>query len=124
MLTESTFGLTAVTLKPGPTIVNKIGTFTYRNIKKELFTGYISSYFQGSAVLIATRAKALFDFLYFKSPTLSEQNEKRNLVEELRLNLDTYTSTDIAELLMYSNMNIPIKLTKIVMNIAEHAPNH
>lgn len=124
ILTDATFGMTSITLKPGSQIDNDFGTFTYRNIKSDLFTGYVTDYFMDSEVLIATKAKALFDYLYFKSPSLSEKIEGRNLVEDLRLNLETFTSDDITEVIKYSNLNILPKIRSIIQNIVDHAPNN
>lgn len=124
ILTEATFGLTSITLKPGSIIENDLGTFTYRNIKRELFTGYVSEYFLDNELLIASKAKALFDYIYFKSGTLSENAfENRNLVDDLRLNLDTFDSDTIAELRSYCELDVSAKVKSIISNIADNAPN-
>jgi hypothetical protein len=63
-------------------IENKMGTFTYRNIKQTLYNGFIILQYMGIPFSQATVAKALFDYLYLRpSPSY-------DLAEDLRLNLD------------------------------------
>lgn len=82
ILTEITYPVTAITLKHTRVIENKMGTFTYRNIKQALYSGFIIMQYMGIPFSQATVAKALFDYLYLR-PSLSY-----DLVEDLRLNLD------------------------------------
>lgn len=124
VLTEATYGITSVTLKVGRTYQNKLGAYVYRNIKKPLFTGYSPNYFLDNEYYLATPAKALFDFLYFKSGSLGEGIDERNIVEELRLNLEDYSQEDFEELASYSVLAESSKINTIVKNITKNAPDY
>lgn len=65
LIPEETFNITSITLKSTRTYKNKLGTFIYRNIKKELFLGY-NQIKKIDPISRATKAKALFDWLYLK----------------------------------------------------------
>jgi predicted transcriptional regulator of viral defense system len=65
-LPENIYAITSVTQKTSRVYKNKLGTFFYRNIKEDLFTGFKVVDFEGKRVKIATPAKALFDFLYYQ----------------------------------------------------------
>jgi predicted transcriptional regulator of viral defense system len=66
-LPENVYAITSLTLKTSRIYKNKLGTFIYRNIKENLFANFTASDFEGKRIKIATRAKALFDFLYYKN---------------------------------------------------------
>ena len=124
VLTEATYGFTSVTLKTGDTFTNSLGTFSYRKLKKELFIGYFSSYFADNEYFIATKAKALFDWFYYKMPLLPGDLDKIDLVEEFRLNLDSFTKEDWQEFESYANLAKSSKLKNAVKNIVNNAPNN
>lgn len=65
LIPEETFNITSITLKSTRTYKNSLGTFIYRNIKKELFLGY-NKITETNLIYRATKAKALFDWLYLK----------------------------------------------------------
>ena len=60
---------------------------------------------------IATKAKALFDFIYFKKRFLKEVNTKT--VEGLRLNLDGFTDDDYIEFEKYLEIVRSPKMERI-----------
>lgn len=66
MLTEINYPITSVTLKSSRTYTNKIGVFIYYSITDDLYTGFETEKYGEETVYIASRAKALFDFFYFK----------------------------------------------------------
>ncbi len=95
MLTESVFTITSVSRKKTRQYHNSLGTFKYSSIKENLFTGYDSIERHGLLVNEATKAKALFDFLYFRlwrSPDIS-----KSLIESYRLNLFEFSKLDLVE---------------------------
>ena len=65
LLTEGVYAFTSITLKKTNTYQNKLGLFTYSNISQGLFTGYKIVGKEGFQIKEASKAKALFDFLYF-----------------------------------------------------------
>ncbi len=92
VMTEVTYPLSAVTLKNTRTIENSLGTFSYRHIKSPLYTGFCQETFFGAIFHQASVAKALFDFLYLRPLPQRLRTHKRNMVEDLRLNLDELSS--------------------------------
>jgi predicted transcriptional regulator of viral defense system len=122
VLTEAVFVSTSVTLKRGETYVNRFGTFKYYNIKESLFTGYkTEEIFTGNRIYFATKAKALFDFLYFRTELIHSYGKDIDLVEDLRLNMDMFADSDYEELLSYLKIEKNIKLGKIINNIITNA---
>ncbi len=99
MLAESVYGLTSVTLKSKRTYQNKLGVFTYRNIKDELFDGYTLQDKDGFTIKMATKAKALFDYFYYKLWKVKEIDTA--LIKNFRLNYDEWTPADFNEFSQY-----------------------
>ena len=113
LIPESVFAYTSITLKSGRDYSNKLGNFYYKNIKTSLFTGFDTVDFLGSNVRIATKSKALFDFLYLK-PFKSTSNMKAEILEGLRLNWDEIKENDRVEFKDYVNLSESSKMKKIV----------
>jgi len=118
MLTESVFAITSVTRKKTNMYQNKLGAFLYSNVKDDLFTGYHIINKNGFEIKEATKAKALFDFLYlrlWRIPTITKE-----LLESYRLNLFELSREDYEEISTYSALsgikkfnNIPDRLEEI-----------
>ena len=89
VLSENVFTITSITTKKTNVYENSLGRFYYRNIKDNLFEGFVLE----NKVYRATKAKALFDFLYFKT--------RNTNLKEYRLNLDEFTKADIQEFKKY-----------------------
>jgi predicted transcriptional regulator of viral defense system len=94
MLTEIPRNITSVGLRKTDQFSNDLGNFIYHKIKEELFVGFKVVKKGNFSILKATKAKALFDFLYFRKRLLVD----KRAVEELRLNLDEFTDSDFKEL--------------------------
>jgi predicted transcriptional regulator of viral defense system len=87
IIPEQAFAFTSVTTKRTRRFDNIIGTFVYRSVKTSLLFGYEPIRMGNREVLMASREKALLDYLYLcpSPPELS-----RDWLDELRLqNLDT-----------------------------------
>ncbi len=97
MLTEIPRSMTSVGLRKTDSFSNELGTFIYHKIKEKLFTGFNVVKKGNFSILKATKAKALFDFLYFRKRLLID----KLAMEELRLNLDEFTKDDFKELETY-----------------------
>lgn len=82
LIPEGVFGITSVTLKSSRTYKNSLGNFIYRNIKENLFFGFEDREFEGKRIKMATKEKALFDFLYLN---------KIKPFEDLRVNLNVFS---------------------------------
>lgn len=96
MLSESVFSITSVTRKKTRIYNNKLGMFAYSNIKEKLFTGFDIVTKSGFEIKEATRAKALFDYLYFRLLRVTEINQE--IINSFRLNLGDLTAGDFREL--------------------------
>lgn len=99
MLSEAVYGWTSVTLKTKHIYKNKFGVFIYRNIKESLFDGFEIRTVDGFDVRVASLAKALFDYLYYK--LLRVRDVDWELIESFRLNWDEFPKSDFAELSKY-----------------------
>lgn len=102
MLTEATRGISSATLKTPRVYQNMLGGFTYINIAPRLYTGFYQKSFAGRTIFIATRAKALFDYLWERLPNLSPENP--DMVEELRINWEQMNDSDWKEFEKYCEM--------------------
>jgi len=117
ILSEAVFALTSVTLKTKQTYQNKLGTFAYRNISERLFTGFTFNPVGYFTIKEATKAKALFDYLYLK--TLRVKNIDNSFMDSLRLNLDEFTKNEFSEFREYCKLAETKKLDNLISFIGE-----
>lgn len=111
MLTEVTYGYTAVTSKGTGTIINRLGNYYYSHIKDTLFIGYRRQEYNGHYYYVASSAKAIFDCLYFKKRLMANINEK--IISELRFNLEELTHKDYGEFEEYLSIAKSKKMDRI-----------
>jgi len=101
----------SVTSKLPRAFQNKISTFSYRHIKESLFIGYDEVDFKENyKIKIATKAKALFDFLYLKP---LKQGISQEILYDLRINWDVFNKKDYQEFLKYVKISQSKKMLKI-----------
>jgi predicted transcriptional regulator of viral defense system len=81
LIPETIHSLISITKKTTREYENKLGSFNYKNIKEDLFCGYEKREKGQFQIYEATKAKALFDYLYLKS------NLSKDLAYELRQGL-------------------------------------
>lgn len=110
ILTEMTYPITSVTLKSSRKYANALGNFIYYSVSEKLYTGYTREEYEGNAIYIATKAKALFDFLYFKYFKIPVPLD---LEERERLDLENFTKKEREEFKKYCNMATSKKMKKI-----------
>lgn len=84
---ESVYGITAITTRKTKIITTDLGVFMYRNIKKNLFFGYNLEKRIDGVYKIASKEKAMLDFLYF-NPNL----ESDLAIQEMRFNIQEIQS--------------------------------
>jgi len=119
ILTESVFAITSVTRKKTRIYQNKFGMFIYSNIKDELFTGFKIINKGVFEIKEATKAKALFDFLYLRLWRIPEITSE--IVESYRFNLNELSKEDFVEFESYiilSGLTKFVDLTNILREIA------
>lgn len=95
ILSESVFGFTSVALKSKRTYKNKFGLFAYRNIREDLFDGYDIRQIEGFSLKVATKAKALFDYFYYR--LLRVKDFDAGFIKSFRLNLHEMTNKEMKE---------------------------
>lgn len=88
IIPEGVYAITSVTTKTGRIYKNKLGSFIYKSIRDNLFSGFEIVEFENKRIKFATKAKALFDFLYFR---------KKGNLEDLRINWDQFDKKDRQE---------------------------
>jgi hypothetical protein len=99
IMSEPVRSLTSISLKSSRDYNNELGTWRYYQIPKELFTGFSFKSFKDQDIIIASKAKALFDFLYLRfrrGPIPKIEN-----IEKLRLNLENLNKSDKKEFYSY-----------------------
>jgi hypothetical protein len=109
ILSESVFNFTSISTNKTKSFTNKLGNFIYHKIKSELFIGFEIIKNGAYSILKATKAKALFDYLYFRKHLLSD----RKAIAELRLNLENFTIKDRRELKKYCVLEGSSKMKNI-----------
>ena len=112
IIPEEVVTFTSVTIKTPRFFANQLGTFSYRQVKESLFCGYITKEYGSKTILIATPAKALFDYLYLK------RNIRQSLIYELqeglRINWDEFGKNDLEEFRKYVFLSKSLKMQKIL----------
>ena len=124
ILTEMTYTVTAVTLKQTRVFENKLGTFTYRNIKADLYQGFTFTEYLGIPIAMATVAKALFDFLYLRPWKSNRRLAGYNLAEDLRLNLEDFSENDLVEFAAFVEISKSKKMEQILKNLGKTVCRH
>jgi len=120
LIPEAINSWTSITQKSTRQYENKFGNFIYQNIKKSLFYGYEKRMNSVYQIYEATKAKALFDFLYLKI-NLSE-NLEYELNEGLRINWGEFSAKDMLRISQYvkkadsKKMNTILSIIKQIKN--------
>ncbi|MBI2410572.1 MAG: hypothetical protein HYV32_01575 [Candidatus Kerfeldbacteria bacterium] len=93
LLTEMPVHYTSISTRKTQTFQNAFGQFNYHSIKSGLFHGFTKKMIGGFSVQQATKAKALFDFLYLRQHLLFDATA----IDALRINTDQLTQKDKKE---------------------------
>lgn len=109
ILTEAPVNFTLISKNKTAKFSNDLGNFIYHHIKKELFCGFEIKREHNFIISKATKAKALFDFLYFRKNIILGKDSFR----ELRLNLSEFSLQDKRELKKYINREGSNKMKEI-----------
>lgn len=94
-----TQNITAVTTGQTRHYKNFAGNFVYKNIKLACYFGFKEAKFCDQTYLIATKAKALFDYLYLR-PEFGPRNEKylhRQLFQESPIRWENFSEEDFKQ---------------------------
>ncbi len=99
ILNEPNQVLSSISLKSAREFTSEIGTWRYYSIPRKLFLGYKIIFFKNQPIIIASKAKALFDFLYLRFRRGPEAN--LNNLLDLRLNLENLKRQEKLEVQKY-----------------------
>lgn len=116
LIPEAVFAITSITLKSSRTFSTPLGNFIYRKIKSDYFNNFNSEEFKDKKIYLATPAKALFDFFYFKK-FFSTQEMRWQLTEGFRINwdnLDLKNKKDLENILINSKSTKMKKIFEIL----------
>lgn len=113
ILTEIPKNFTLVTRKKTVIFSNKLGNFIYHKIKDSLFFGFEIVKKNDLIIYKASKAKALFDFLYLRKNLLFN----KKICKELRLNLSELTEKDKKELKRYIQLEGSKAMKNIYFNL-------
>ena len=97
MLTDMPVAFTSATTNKTATVSNPLGLFRYHTLRDDLYYGYELTKVGAWSIAKATKAKALFDFLYLRKHIIVHKES----FDELRLNLEHLTTKDKEEFLEY-----------------------
>lgn len=111
ILSDAVYGFTSVTLKSARLYKNHLGVFIYRNLKEELFDGYEIRQVDGCNIKMAGKAKALFDYFYYKLFRISDVDGA--LVQSFRLNYAELSRADLNEFARYCYLAANKKMLKL-----------
>lgn len=114
LIPESVFCATSITTKSSRNYSNKVGSFNYRSIKDSLFVGYKEKEWQDNIIYIATKAKALFDYFYFKRFKNFDQD-----ISDFRIDWNNFTKKDLIEFNKYVNLAQGQKMSKVLKHITK-----
>lgn len=109
ILSESSFSFSLVSTKKTFEIKNDLGLFRYRNIKESLFTGFNLIKSGDFLIYKATKAKALFDFLYFRKNIITGDD----FLESFRVNKEMLSDSDLKEFKKYVSISNNQKMKEI-----------
>lgn len=109
ILTEIPVNFTSITENKTTSFFNPLGNFFYHKIKKKLFCGFAIVQEGDFLVFKATKAKALFDFLYLRKNIIAN----KKAAQELRLNLDNFNKKDLKEIKKYFELEGSKKMSQI-----------
>lgn len=114
LLTEAVYGNSSVTTAKTKIFRNELGLFSYYSIAPRLYCGYQVSRFYSAPVLIASKTKAVFDFLYFRFLRSAPVNPKA--VEALRINWENISKKELEKIEKYAAF-CSSKKTKELINL-------
>lgn len=118
ILTDVVFNYSIVTTKKTLSIKNDFGLFNYQSIKPDLFSGFQKKYSGNMIWYEASKAKSLFDFLYFNQRKFADFS--RQEISGLRLNLEPFTAGDWREFESYLKFS-PEKMQNIYQSLKKYA---
>jgi len=117
LLTETVFGITSMTTKTTKNYINELGNFSYSSLSVDLFCGFTVKKFRSAYVFVATKEKAVFDYLYLRFLRRSPINKE--FVNQLRINWENMTKKEFAKLTFYAKKSRSKRIFQVIKLIKE-----
>ena len=108
IIPEGVYAITSVTTKTGRIYKNDLGNFIYKSIRDDLFDDFDVKEYEGQRIKFASRAKALFDYLYFR---------KKENMGDLRINWDQFDENDRHEFKKIVAKSGSYKIKKVLVKL-------
>lgn len=112
LIPESIYTISYITTKKTNQYSCSTVTYSYRNLKQELFKGFIQREFQGLTYFFALQSKALFDFIYLTP--LTSPASFRELLFQSRLNWSNLTTNEAKKFAQFCLESNSPKMKKVV----------
>lgn len=110
LLTEAVYGLSSVTTRKTKTFSNKLGFFSYASVSPVFFTSFEVQ--KGKRIkLVATKSKAVFDYLYLRFLKKTPINYRE--VEELRINWENLKKSEWKDVEKYFKISKSRRLMEL-----------
>ncbi|MBI5400047.1 hypothetical protein HZB07_05500 [Candidatus Saganbacteria bacterium] len=109
MLTEIPQNFTSMTKNKTAAFHNSLGNYFYHKIKDEFFCGFQLIKIDNFVIAKATKAKALFDYLYLRRRLPITKDS----IRDLRLNMVNFNRADRQEFTRYLKLKGAQKVVKI-----------
>ena len=120
-LLDGKYPITSISVKTNYSYQNFFGLFQYANLKKSLYNGFTEANFHAEKYHIATKAKALFDYLYLNSDLhRSLKYLKHQLMEKSGIQWDNFSQEDFNEFDQYVWKSNSKKMMRILHIISNH----
>ncbi|MCF6340016.1 MAG: hypothetical protein L3J10_04585 [Sulfurimonas sp.] len=117
LIPESVFDVTSATTKRSKSFKTENGTFSFMHVKKELFSiGLTIKSTKNGNFLIATKAKALCDKVYYtKDIQITSKKSMINfLVDDLRIDVDELADCDMNIFIQYFEISKSKKIKFLI----------
>lgn len=112
LLTEAVYTLTSIAIRKTKSFKNKLGIFNYYSISEKLFKGFKIKKFYSSPVFIASKSKAIFDFLYLRFIKKTPINSK--VITELRINWENVGKDEFEELKFWTDLSKSKRMREVL----------
>lgn len=117
LIPESVYTITYITSKKTGQYSSTVVNYSYRSIKQELFTGYEKRQFQQNQYLFASKAKALFDFIYLAP--LTDSQSYPELLFNSRINWSNLLPSEQKQFIAFCLDSGSKKMQKVVQTLKE-----
>ena len=118
ILTDITYPITSITTKTTRKYFNKLGKFAYYSISPKLYIGYERLMYNDEPIYVASKTKALFDYLYIKY--FRVKIEAETVIKRERLNLDEFNKKDAVEFKKYCKLSKNKMLIELGLKLFKH----